>query len=191
MLEAERIRTGGIDYKALLVPVAAEGEGDKVLLPPSALESLTHQDAVSMGPMLFEISRGGQEEPDKGAQHAEISTTHAGVLEFVAAEGTIGLPRKVILSLQGSQRSATGGGSETDEQSLLDNLGSVSVKYVRLAKAKFAKVVPETLGLSQVSELRVMLEHNMRNHATLTVGDRLSVWQRGKEFSLKVRVASA
>ncbi|CAN0574164.1 unnamed protein product, partial [Ectocarpus sp. 12 AP-2014] len=62
----------------------------------------------------------------------------------------------------------------------------VVVRYVRLAKATFARVVPETVGLSQVSELRAMLEHNMRNHATLTVGDHLSVWRRGKEFSLKV-----
>ena len=73
----------------------------------------------------------------------------------------------------------------------VEGLGHVVVRYVRLAKATFARVVPETVGLSQVSELRAMLEHNMRNHATLTVGDHLSVWRRGKEFSLKVRVFSS
>jgi len=73
----------------------------------------------------------------------------------------------------------------------VEGLDTVVVRYVRLAKATFAKVVPETVGLSQVSELRAMLENNMRNHATLTVGDHLSVWRRGKEFSMKVRKESA
>lgn len=192
----------------------ADGEGDKVLLPPSALETLSQQDAVGMGPMLFELTctvQGQVEEPTTLVHR----TTHAGVLEFVADEGTIGLPRKVVLSLLGATaqqvpfRSATdkeqqlaherrdkveGGATtnETEEQvskPVVDGLTVVTVRYVRLAKAKFARVVPETVGLSQVSELRAMLEHNMRNHATLTVGDRLSVWRRGKEFSVKVRAS--
>lgn len=188
------MRTGGIRYKESLLPVPAEGEGDKVLLPPSALDSLSRQDAVSMGPMLFELTCGGKGQGGQSGASVAVATTHAGVLEFVAAEGTIGLPRKVILSLLGEQKQALSVGSESgdskesEKAAMLEKLGNVTVRYVRLAKAKFAKFVPETVGLSQVSELRAMLEHNMRNHASLTVGDRLSVWQRGKEFSLKVRL---
>jgi Ubiquitin fusion degradation protein UFD1 len=54
-------------------------------------------------------------------------------------------------------------------------LGSISVRYIRLPKATFVRVVPTTAGLSQVSELRAMLEHNLRLHATCTVGDWLEV----------------
>lgn len=80
----------------VLIPVPSEGEGDKVLLPPSALETLSKQDAVALGPMFFEISRekGSQEANQGGASTTGVPhATHAGVLEFVAAEGTIGLPR--------------------------------------------------------------------------------------------------
>lgn len=220
-----------MSYKESLLAVVADGEGDKLLLPPSALESLSRQDAVSMGPMLFELT-WTKPATRAGEQSESVSrTTHAGVLEFVADEGTVGLPRKVVLSLLGAtaqqvpvgktvekkdplhhrqaDRPATdqggsgsdadggggggGGGEGGDQQGAavrpaVEGLGHVVVRYVRLAKATFARVVPETVGLSQVSELRAMLEHNMRNHATLTVGDHLSVWRRGKEFSLKVRV---
>ncbi|CAM9299038.1 unnamed protein product [Discosporangium mesarthrocarpum] len=169
--EEDMRRTGGVSYKQNLRVVAAEGEGDKIVLPPSALESLSRQDAVSMGPMLFELTLAGGETQEKGRTGRR--RTHGGVLEFIAEEGTVGLPRKVVRSL---------GGIPDDAGAL----GEVSVRYVRLAKALFARVVPETIGLSQVSELRAMLEHNMRNHATLSVGDRLQVWRRGKEFSLKV-----
>lgn len=123
-----------------------------------------------------------------GSGATTTRTTHAGVLEFVADEGTVGLPRKVVLSLLGGAAKQPGESSDNREPSpIVEGLENVVVRYVRLAKATFARVVPETVGLSQVSELRAMLENNMRNHATLTVGDRLSVWRRGKEFSMKVR----
>ncbi|CAM9444513.1 unnamed protein product [Choristocarpus tenellus] len=162
-------RTGGISYNATLRAVPANGEGDKILLPPSALESLSRQDAVSLGPMFFELTHVS----DGGKGSKETRSTHGGVLEFVAEEGTVGLPPKVVISL-GGKPVAT------------EELGEVMLRYVRLNKATFARVIPETVGLSQISELRAMLEHNMRNHATLTVGDHLQVWRRGREFSMKV-----
>lgn len=211
--EADLIRTAGVSYKKSLVAVTAEGEGDKILLPPSALESLSAQDAVGLGPMLFELtgtstartSAGHEAAATEGKKNAAIQsvpsttttrTTHAGVLEFVADEGTVGLPRKVVLSLLGAtaqqvplrsnQESNEGQENEAANRTAVEGLENVVVRYVRLAKATFARVVPETVGLSQVSELRAMLEHNMRNHATLTVGDYVNVWRRGKEFSMKV-----
>lgn len=210
--EADQIRTAGIRYKESLLAVTADGEGDKILLPPSALESLSGQDAVGLGPMLFELTcttgapAGQPQKPEQNAAAPSgaatttttTRTTHAGVLEFTADEGMVGLPRKVVLSLLGATAQQVplapdGGEGAIDESETamakrrpVGGLESVVVRYVRLAKATFARVVPETVGLSQVSELRAMLENNMRNHATLTVGDHVSVWRRGKEFSLKV-----
>ncbi len=131
----------------------------QITLPPSALESLTRQDALSKGHFLFSLEHSG-------------TTTHSGVLEFVAEEGTVGLPSKVRRSL----------GLEEDSQHLEDVL--VVVRYVRLPKAKYAHVVPASPDLSQLSELRAILEHNLRFHTTLTVGDVLEVWYRGQSFCL-------
>lgn len=106
--EAERLLTAGIRYEEKLLALEAEGEGDKLTLPPSALDQLTKQDALAQGPMLFRVtasSRGGV-------------TTHAGVLEFSAAEGTCGLPLKVQRSL------GLRGGDGGDEDA---PLGSVTV----------------------------------------------------------------
>ena len=157
--------------------------------------------------MLFELTCTTSGSPQVAAAGAEKNalqsgattaatttrTTHAGVLEFVAEEGTVGLPRKVVLSLLNAtaQQIPVGPGESSGDgeeaSPAVEGLENVVVRYVRLAKATFARVIPETVGLSQVSELRAMLENNMRNHATLTVGDRLSVWRRGREFSMKVR----
>lgn len=147
-----------------------------------------HQTATTGGEKTPSLQSGAT----IAATPITTRTTHAGVLEFVADEGTVGLPRKTVLSLLGSaaQQIPFGPGESSDDREkasqVVEGLESVVVRYVRLAKATFARVVPETVGLSQVSELRAMLENNMRNHATLTVGDRLSVWRRGKEFGMKV-----
>jgi Ubiquitin fusion degradation protein UFD1 len=71
--------------------VPSKGDGDKITLPTSALQALTSQDATGLGPMLFELSI-----PAKGADEQPL-VTHGGVLEFVATEGTVGLPLKVCL----------------------------------------------------------------------------------------------
>jgi len=56
--------------------------GGKVIMPPSALEKLTRLH-ISY-PMLFELRNGAKER-----------VSHAGVLEFIAAEGRIYLPHWV------------------------------------------------------------------------------------------------
>jgi Ubiquitin fusion degradation protein UFD1 len=87
--ELER-RTAGISYSETLQAVPSKGDGDKITLPTSALQALTSQDATGLGPMLFELSIA--------AKHADEKprVTHGGVLEFVAVEGTVGLPLKVL-----------------------------------------------------------------------------------------------
>ena len=67
----------------------------QVVLPPSVGESLMNQGAGERnGAMLFELRLPGS----SGLE----GSTHAGVFEFTAPEGTILLPRKVVQSLWGS-----------------------------------------------------------------------------------------
>ena len=165
--EEERRITAGITYAENLLAFEVAGEGDKITLPPSALESLTKQDALAQGPMLFQVSLVAAPTMP-GAR-----TSHVGVLEFSAEEGTVGLPLKVRKSLCGGEEKRV-------------ELGQVRVKYIRLEKGTYAKFQPRTAGLSQVPELKAMLEMNLHNHATLSVGDLLQVWFRGKCFDLRV-----
>ncbi|GLE10004.1 hypothetical protein PINS_up021978, partial [Pythium insidiosum] len=71
-----------------LRPTPTAGDGDKITLPVSALEELNPQGAFDLGVFTFELSAA-----------AGNAKTHAGVLEFVAEEGTVGLPPKVAASL--------------------------------------------------------------------------------------------
>lgn len=65
-LEEER-KTGGIKYSAVLKSVPTVAEGDRVVLPPSALEALNPQNALDIGPLTFLLTS------ESGC------TTHAGV----------------------------------------------------------------------------------------------------------------
>ena len=85
---ASSLRTGGtrrrFDSYFRCYPIAVLDRkelnyGGKIILPPSALEKLSKLHITY--PMLFEIHNG-----KKG------KVTHAGVLEFIAAEGRVYLP---------------------------------------------------------------------------------------------------
>lgn len=67
----------------------------QVSLPASAENDLTRQEASKNGAMLFEISARGKR-------------THAGVLDFTAVEGTVGLPTAMAQSLWGSAATPSG-----------------------------------------------------------------------------------
>jgi hypothetical protein len=177
--EEERLLTAGIAYSEELLALEAAGEGDKLTLPPSALDALTKQDALAQGPMLFRVTRhvGGDAK----------RTTHAGVLEFSAAEGTVGLPLKVqrSLGLRGEEGQPDDAGAPLGSVTVRGvGLGAgfsivlgwfggcllmhepalisprcmhhasfftrAQVKYVRLDKGTYAKIQPRTSGLSQV-----------------------------------------
>lgn len=63
-LESERERledeenqlTGGVKYNETLKSVAVDGEDDKVILPESALQILSSQDAFGKGAAVFQLS---------------------------------------------------------------------------------------------------------------------------------------
>lgn len=171
--ERELVLTGGISFEeTYLATCNDELEEDKIILPESALGTLSSQDAFSNGVMLFTISR-------LDAKGNVSSTTHCGVREFSAPEGNIVLSRKVIDSL-----------STIDEVDTLLDPASISmrirIKYVRMTKLEYVKLRPIDNRFSTIVPIKNMLTENLIKHATLTKGDVLSVWYRGEEHKLRV-----
>lgn len=117
---AELERNNGVLYHAELAsvpldPAAATSRGikraaDKVSLPRSVEHALMAQQAYKNGSMAFEVA------------HPNGRLTHVGVLDFAAAEGTVGLPEEVVRCLWGPDSSAD------------DCSGLVHVRYSRLPK---------------------------------------------------------
>ncbi|KDO32277.1 hypothetical protein SPRG_02756 [Saprolegnia parasitica CBS 223.65] len=157
-LEDERV-TGGIAYKQTLRAVAIDNDGDKITLPVSALEALNPQNALDMGVLSFELT------------HLS-ATTHASVLEFVADEGTIGIPPKIAKSLD----------------LLTHDSVHIGVRFVRLARGRFVQLQPlgDGFGDRQL-DLKALLERTLQNHTTITQGDILLVRQGGVTFDIAVR----
>mmetsp|Transcript_10221 Transcript_10221/g.10294 ORF Transcript_10221/g.10294 Transcript_10221/m.10294 type:complete len:429 (-) Transcript_10221:330-1616(-) len=155
--------TGGVNFKGEFIPQRIEeSEDDKVILPQSALEVLNRQDALSNGPLIFRIHVEG----------VNKKITHCGVREFTATEGTIGLPSKVIDSLYLESQS-------------LDSL-KIIVKYVRLPKISYVKLQPKQHQFSNVGPVKLVLEENLQKHTTLSIDDIVTVWYRGKSYSMRV-----
>lgn len=156
--EAEEQRiTGGIAFTFHLRPYIIDGEDDKVILPETCLSNLNQQDAFGRGALTFQLKRNG------GLGDA---VTHCGVREFSANEGTIGIPKKVFDSLS------------LDIDSDLSE--AVTIKYVILPKCKYAKLRPKYNNFFDVGPVKQCLEENLRCHTTLSAGDILTVWYRGK-----------
>ena len=63
-------------------------------LPVSALQALNLTSAMEHGPLTFELDTAAA-----AGGSTVLGRTHAGVAEFVAEEGTVGLPPKSVLSL--------------------------------------------------------------------------------------------
>ncbi|KAG7399946.1 Ubiquitin fusion degradation protein UFD1 [Phytophthora boehmeriae] len=167
-LEEQRL-TGGIRYLQSLRPVPTAGDGDKITLPVSALEELNPQNALELGVFTFELSF----EHDREKEDGERRTTHAGVLEFVADEGTVGLPPKVAASLFQHTKQLP----ET-----------VRVRFVRLEKGKFASLQPRGDGFGDRQiDFKHMLERSLKTHTTLTVGDVLFVRHGRETFEVVVK----
>ncbi|RQM16830.1 hypothetical protein KXD40_005922 [Peronospora effusa] len=164
-LEEQRI-TGGIKYLQQLRPVPTTGDGDKITLPVSALEELNPQNALELGVFTFELSFEDQYVTQTSGETTIKRQTHAGVLEFVADEGTVGLPPKVAASLF---KYAT------------EIPGSIQVRFVRLEKGTFASLQPKGNGFcDRQIDFKHMLERSLKTHTTLTEGDVLFI-RHGKE----------
>jgi len=142
---------------------------DKVFLPPSAGRSLLNQDAYKNGAYFFEL------------KHPSGRKTHAGLLNFTAAEGFIALPRKVGRCLFGPDALV----QDTDVCE-----GFLEIAYRKLPKATKAVFQPRSALFQEAigEDLREALEAALSIHSALTVGDWIEVKNSaGEIFDLRVR----
>ncbi|KAL6002062.1 hypothetical protein ACLOJK_037510 [Asimina triloba] len=163
----------GVVFYRILEAVSYEGPGDKIKLPPSCFTELSGQGALDKGPMYFQLSMIHQEGPlNAGEPDQEHHvTTHSGVLEFTANEGSVELPPHVWSNLF---------------PAFSQNAPLIEVRYVRLPKGTYAKLQPDGMGFSDLPNHKAILETSLRQHATLSEGDIVTV-NHGK-LSYKLRV---
>lgn len=147
----------GVMFCPVLEAVTCSGSGDKIILPPSSFTQLSEQGAFDKGPLHFCVSLIHQQR-----------STHAGVLEFTAAEGTVALPPHIWNNLFPSDSSM------------------VQVRYVWLPKGTYAKLQPLQLGFSDIPNHKAVLETSLRHHATLSQTDVLTVHYGSLKYTLHV-----
>lgn len=137
--------------------------GNKIILPPSALDTLARLN-ISY-PMLFEISASRK---NKETGKSERSRSHCGVLEFVADEGTCYIPYWLLSHLG------------------LKEGGLLRIMNTSLPKGNFVKLRPMTSDFLNIHNPRAVLENTLRNFATLTVGDVIAIGYNGKTYEIEV-----
>lgn len=136
--------------------IASFNAGGKILLPPSALATLSRLKV--MYPMLFRLQCPGREARD----------THCGVLEFIANDGMMYLPDWMMANL---------GLSEGQ----LVNLSSVTLKSCTYAKFK-----PQSVDFLDISNPKAVLENSLRHFSCLTLGDTIAITYNDKKYYIKV-----
>lgn len=137
---------------------------DKIRLPKSSGDALMSQDAPKNGAMLFELSTSAGR------------TLHAGVLDFSAAQGTVGVPEHLIRNLWGL---TTGDGQCH---------GHVIVTYKKLPKGTYVSFQPRSAGFQEEvgDGVEQVLQASMFTHSTLTQGEWVQVSYAGTFHDLKV-----
>ena len=168
-LEEQRDQTvtRGIKLSKTLQCIPYDAEDDKVIVPPSVLESLTKDNVFANGPIMFQIRM-----ITNSSSPETHRVTHCGVREFTAEEGTIHVPPKVRKSLVTCES---------------DIVSTVEIKYIVLPPVKYVKFQPKLNVFASVEPVKRVLEENLRLHSTLTRGDVVTVWYRGSSFELEAK----
>jgi len=130
--------------------------GDKVILPPSALDRLTRA-GIDEFPMLFEITNVKQKKK-----------THCGVLEFVADEGVVYLPYWMMQNL------------------LLAEGDVVKFQSAKLPKGSYVKLRPHTKDFMDISNPKAVLETTLRSYTCLTSGDSILISYNNKRYFIDI-----
>lgn len=130
-------------------------KGDKILLPPSAFDTLARLQVDY--PMLFRLNaESGQ-------------TTHCGVMEFTAEEGTCYIPFWMM-------------------QNLLIQEGEViTVTNVSLPKASMIKLKPQHVDFLEISNPKAVLEFALRNFSCVTKGDVIQLPYNNKNYQFELK----
>ncbi|KAK6919322.1 Ubiquitin fusion degradation protein Ufd1-like [Dillenia turbinata] len=170
----ENLRVGrGVVFFRILEAVPYQGLGDKIKLPPSCFTELSDQGAFDKGPMYFQLSvvhhEFSMDNEASGIQNHR--TTHCGVLEFTADEGSVALPSHVWNNLF---------------PAVSPSAPLVEVCYVWLPKGTYAKLQPDGIGFSDIPNHRAVLETSLRQHATLSEGDLITVGHGELTYKLRV-----
>lgn len=96
--------------------------------------------------------------------NSDNRTTHCGVLEFTAEEGTCYIPFWMMQNL------------------LIEEGSVVTVTNVSLPKASFVKLQPQSVDFLEISNPRAVLEHALRNFSCVTKGDVIQIPYNNKNF---------
>lgn len=160
----------GVSFSRILEALPYQGIGDKIKLPASCFTELSEQGAFDKGPLHFSLSLIHQEAP-LGTDKEWFRTTHAGVLEFTAEEGFIALPQHCWSNLFPAEA---------------PNSAMVEVRYVWLPKGTYAKLQSVEFGFSDIPNHKAVLETSLRQHATLSQGDILTVNHGALTYHLRV-----
>ncbi|KAI8807578.1 ubiquitin fusion degradation protein 1 [Cladochytrium replicatum] len=129
--------------------------GGKVILPPSALAKLSGLNIQY--PMLFELTNSSRSK-----------ATHAGVLEFIAEEGKVYVPRWMMQTL------------------LLEEGDVVRVSNTSLPLGTFVKIQPQSTDFLDITDPKAVLENAFRNFTTLTEGDIITIKYNNKMYDILV-----
>ncbi|XP_016463050.2 uncharacterized protein LOC107786128 [Nicotiana tabacum] len=171
-IEEELLAGRGVAFSRILEAVPYEGAGDKIKLPPSCFTELSDQGAFDKGPLHFRVSVVRQSSPsDLKDAEQNNRTTHAGVLEFTADDGAVELPPHIWSNLFPADSPMA---------------PMVEVCYVWLPKGTYAKLQPVEPGFSDIPNHKAVLETSLRQHATLSEGNILTVNHGVLTYHLRV-----
>ncbi|EYU43121.1 hypothetical protein ABFS82_08G116100 [Erythranthe guttata] len=174
-LAEENLLAGrGVKFSRILEAMPYQGSGDKIKLPPSCFTELSDEGAFDKGPLHFSLSLIHQEGGPLSAESADkerLRTTHAGVLEFTAEEGFVALPLHCWSNLFPADAPSS---------------ATVEVRYVWLPKGTYAKLQSVEYGFSYIPNHKAVLETSLRQHATLSQGDTLTVNHGALTYHLRV-----
>ncbi|KAL3500779.1 hypothetical protein ACH5RR_039872 [Cinchona calisaya] len=130
--------------------------GDKILMPPSALE---HLMALNINyPMMFSIQN-----PNNSSR-----TSHCGVLEFTAEEGFVYIPQWMMDNLK------------------LQQGDLVIIKNVSLPNGTYVKLQPHTANFINLTNPKAVLERTLKKYTCLTSGDTITINHNDKKFFIDV-----
>ncbi|KAJ8568575.1 hypothetical protein K7X08_028108 [Anisodus acutangulus] len=162
----------GVVFSRVLEAVPYEGAGDKIKLPSPCFTELSDQGAFDKGPLHFRVSVIYQSSPsDWNDAEKNNRITHAGVLEFTADDGVVALPPHIRSNLFPADSPM---------------VPMVEVSYVWLPKGTYAKLQPVEAGFSDIPNHKAVLETSLRQHATLSEGDVLTVNHGVLTYHLRV-----
>jgi ubiquitin fusion degradation protein 1 len=126
---------------------------DKIILPISAFEELIKIEIEY--PMLFQLTFNNK-------------TTHCGVLEFTAPEGSVLIPKWMMNNLE------------------LKNDSIINIKNISLPKATYVKFKILTSDFWKHNNFRSILENTLSKYTCLTKNDIISINYENNDYQFQI-----